>query len=172
MSSEEILKVISKPCNRNITDLIVHCTATRPGAAMNVDVLDRMHAQRGFKKQPISKRICGYHFVILESGEIQTGRDLNETGAHVEGQNSRSIGIAYAGGIDAAGKEKDTRTPEQMASLEWLLSNLKTKFPNAKIGGHRDYSPDLNGDGIIEKWEWVKECPCFDVIPEYANLNY
>ena len=29
--------------------------------------------------------------------------------------------------------------------------------------GHRDTSPDLNGDGVIEPYEYVKVCPCFDV---------
>ncbi|PWL81412.1 MAG: N-acetylmuramoyl-L-alanine amidase, partial [Prevotellaceae bacterium] len=32
------------------------------------------------------------------------------------------------------------------------------------------FSPDLNGDGIIEPWEWMKACPCFDAIGEYQNL--
>lgn len=26
-----------------------------------------------------------------------------------------------------------------------------------------DTSPDLNGDGVIEPYEYVKACPCFDV---------
>lgn len=28
--------------------------------------------------------------------------------------------------------------------------------------GHRDLSPDLNGDGVVRENEWVKACPCFD----------
>ena len=28
---------------------------------------------------------------------------------------------------------------------------------------HRDISPDLNGDGVIEPYEYMKACPCFDV---------
>jgi hypothetical protein len=31
------------------------------------------------------------------------------------------------------------------------------------IKGHRDYSPDLNGDGQITRNEWVKTCPGFEV---------
>jgi hypothetical protein len=31
------------------------------------------------------------------------------------------------------------------------------------IKGHRDYSPDMNGNGIIERNEWIKTCPGFDV---------
>ena len=35
------------------------------------------------------------------------------------------------------------------------------------ICGHRDLSPDLNGNGEIEPEEWVKACPCFDVTKEW-----
>ena len=47
---------------------------------------------------------------------------------------------------------------------------LREQFPDAMICGHRDFSPDLNGDGIIEPWEWMKACPCFDAIDEYQSL--
>jgi hypothetical protein len=30
------------------------------------------------------------------------------------------------------------------------------------VCGHRDLSPDLNGNGEIEPEEWIKQCPCFD----------
>ena len=31
------------------------------------------------------------------------------------------------------------------------------------ILGHRDFSPDRNGNGHVEPFEWLKECPGFDV---------
>ena len=37
----------------------------------------------------------------------------------------------------------------------------------ALILGHRDLSPDLNGNGLIEPNEYLKQCPCFDVMKEY-----
>lgn len=171
MNQTEILKYLEEQkTTRTITDLIVHCTATKPGPKVNVDVIDGWHKERGFKKQPQSGRICGYHFVVLPDGTIETGRYLSEIGAHVSGQNSRSIGICYVGGLDANGKPADTRTPEQKEALIWLLSRLVVMFPDAKIKGHRDYSPDLNGDGIIEPWEYIKECPCFNAAIEYSNI--
>lgn len=98
MNQTEILKYLEgQKTTRTITDLIVHCTATKPGAKVNVDVIDGWHKERGFKKQPQSGRICGYHFVVLPDGTIETGRYLSEIGAHVSGQNSRSIGICYVG---------------------------------------------------------------------------
>ena len=54
--------------------------------------------------------------------------------------------------------------------LFYLLQQLREQFPDAMICGHRDFSPDLNGNGIIEPWEWMKACPCFDAIDEYQNL--
>ena len=39
------------------------------------------------------------------------------------------------------------------------------------IKGHRDYSPDLNGDGIIQRNEWIKECPCFEVSDKLKEWN-
>jgi N-acetylmuramoyl-L-alanine amidase len=38
------------------------------------------------------------------------------------------------------------------------------------VVGHRDLSPDLDHDGVVEPHEWVKQCPCFDAIPEYGAL--
>ena len=57
MNQTEILKYLEgQKTTRKITDLIVHCTATKPGAKVNVDVIDGWHKERGFKKQPQSGR--------------------------------------------------------------------------------------------------------------------
>lgn len=157
-------------CDRSITDLVIHCTATKRGQNVTVDIVDEWHKVRGFSKQKGSGRYCGYHFLILEDGIIQIGRHLDEVGAHVAGTNSKSIGICYAGGINNIDKGEDTRTHEQKESLLFLLQQLIVKFPEATIKGHRDYSPDKNGNGVIEPWEYMKECPCFDAIEEYKNI--
>jgi hypothetical protein len=39
-----------------------------------------------------------------------------------------------------------------------------------KIIGHRDLSPDLDGDGIVEPNEFIKQCPCFDAKVEYKDV--
>ena len=43
------------------------------------------------------------------------------------------------------------------------MRELKERYPQARICGHRDLSPDINGDGTIEPNEWLKTCPGFTV---------
>lgn len=155
---------------RKVNQIAVHCTATKEGKSYTVDDIDAWHKARGFTKQKISGRYCGYHFLIGLDGTIMCGRDLRETGAHVSGYNSNSIGVCYVGGLDDNGKAKDTRTPEQKEALIWLITELKHRLNISKVQGHRDYSPDQNGNGVIESFEWIKSCPCFNAIPEYKNL--
>ncbi len=94
-------------------------------------------------------------------------RSLELPGAHCRGHNKYSIGICYEGGLDARGNPKDTRTPEQRSALHLLVYQLLQQFRNARVCGHRDLSPDLDGDGTVEPWEWVKQCPCFEVSKEF-----
>lgn len=149
---------------RSKTDFIfVHCTATVEGKEFHVKDIDKMHRARGFNG-------IGYHYLIALNGDVEIGRPHDTVGAHVQNYNSRSVGISYVGGVDANNKAKDTRTPAQKASMVALLASLKSKYPNAKILGHRDISPDKNGNGRVDPFERIKECPCFDAIPEYADL--
>lgn len=148
---------------REIKYIVLHCSATKEGQNIGAQDIDRWHRQRGFRK-------IGYHFVILLDGTICQGREITEIGAHVAGSNAQSIGICYVGGLDAAGKPKDTRTEQQKAAMFYLLQRLREQFPQAQILGHRDFSPDRNGNGMIEPQEWIKACPCFNAIDEYKNL--
>ncbi len=148
---------------RKITDIVLHCSATREGERVTVADIDRWHRARGFNG-------IGYHYVIYADGSIHEGRPLSKAGAHVAGHNATTVGICYVGGLDASGNPKDTRTPDQRAALFYLLQRLKEQFPKARICGHRDFSPDLNGNGTIEPCEYMKACPCFDAIPEYKDL--
>ena len=83
--------------------------------------------------------------------------------AHARGYNAQSIGICYEGGLDSHGLAKDTRTEWQRHSLRVLVRALKMDYPDARVVGHRDLSPDVNGNGEVEPMEWTKECPCFEV---------
>lgn len=148
---------------RRIDNIVIHCTATKEGKYFDVSDIDNWHKQIGF-------RCVGYHYLILLDGSIQVGRNEEEVGAHVKGFNKHSIGISYVGGLDKNGNSKDTRTNSQKKSLLSLLSELKERYNNAKILGHRDFSKDLNNNGHIEPNEYMKDCPCFNAITEYKHI--
>ena len=148
---------------RTITHIIIHCSATHEGQEITIKTIDHWHRQRGYSR-------IGYHYVVMPDGKIEKGRDEAVTGAHCKGYNKASIGICYIGGLDKNGKEKDTRTPEQKESLKTLVADICSRYPITEIAGHRDYSPDLNENGIIEPHEWIKACPCFEVKDEFEQI--
>lgn len=150
---------------RRIDDIVVHCTATPAGRPMTVEQIRRIH------KRDNHWADIGYHYVILLDGTINSGRPVDQVGAHVSGHNAHSIGVVYVGGLSADGKTPtDTRTESQRGALLALLRMLRAIYPKARIRGHRDFSPDLNHNGIIEPSEWIKQCPCFDAAKEYKDL--
>lgn len=151
------------PTWRTATDLlVVHCSATRPTQDIGVRDITQWHIQRGFDT-------VGYHYVIRRNGEVERGRPENAVGAHVRGHNANSIGICLAGGVDADGKPANNFTAAQFVALHQLLDELRKRYPDARVLGHRDLSPDLNGDGVISPNEFIKACPSFDVATWLAN---
>lgn len=140
---------------RQINLVVIHCSATRPNQDIGAYDIDIWHKNRGFAK-------IGYHYVITRDGQTQRGRHVSEVGAHVKGHNAKSIGICLVGGINDAGKAENNFTDKQFDALKELLVSLRQQFAFS-ILGHRDLSPDLDKDGVVEKHEWMKECPSFDV---------
>lgn len=135
---------------RQITKIIVHCTATPESKNYTVDTIRKWHIAKGWSD-------IGYHYVIYLDGSVHKGRDEKIVGAHCLGQNANSIGVCYVGGVATDGKTpKDTRTEAQKRSLIDLLKKLKAKYPKASIFGHRDFA--------------AKACPSFDAKTEYKNL--
>jgi hypothetical protein len=159
-------KEIWPPTFWPIQKLIVHHTATQnndPNPAATIRSIYYYHAvTQGWGD-------IGYNFLIDESGnvyegrhsrdfafgEAPTGEDLNGngvTGAHAQGYNSGTVGIALLGTLST-----QDATPQARAALERLLawkadrhgidplgsslyinpvSGLQATFPN--IAGHRD----------------------------------
>jgi N-acetylmuramoyl-L-alanine amidase len=146
---------------RAIKDIVIHCAATPNGKPVSIATVDRWHASRGFRRSDAARArlnptlgAVGYHYVIDVDGEVHSGRHEDEIGAHVQGSNARSIGVCMIG--------TDKFTQAQWDSLSRLITELLAGYPTAKVSGHRDFSPDLNGDGIIQRNEWTKTCPGFD----------
>lgn len=141
---------------REINLIVVHCSATRADRDFTENDLEVCHRHRGFNG-------AGYHFYIRKNGDIKNTRPLEKPGAHALGYNAHSIGICYEGGLDVRYRPADTRTEWQKHSLRVLIQTLLMDYPGCRVCGHRDLSPDRNGDGRISPEEWVKECPCFEV---------
>jgi N-acetyl-anhydromuramyl-L-alanine amidase AmpD len=142
---------------RRRTDyIVIHCSATPPSSDIGADEIDDWHKAKGWSG-------IGYHAVIRRDGNIEFGRPFDEVGAHVKGQNYRSVGVCLVGGVNEDGSAEDNFTTEQLKSLTAIVATLERAYPGAEVLGHRDLSPDLNGDGVVDQSEWVKECPCFDV---------
>ena len=144
-------------------EIIIHCSATKETQNITVEQITQMHKARGFNQ-------IGYHYYITKDGVIHKGRPESSTGAHCLGHNDKSIGICYEGGLDSSGKAKDTRTSKQKESIIKLIKDLKSRYKINVIMGHRDTSPDLDHDGQIEPNEYIKQCPCFNAVPEYKNI--
>ena len=142
---------------RKIKYIAVHCTAGSQKATVN-DLLAEFK-RKGWKAP-------GYHYVITADGKIHQLLDTEKVSSGVKGFNSVTVNIAYTGGMDGV----DNRTDEQKKSLVTLLKLLRKRYPDAVIQGHRDFSPDLNGNGKIEKSEWIKMCPSFDAKTEYKDI--
>ena len=104
---------------RDISEIIVHCSATSRGRDVDTKEIRRWHTEdNGWSD-------IGYHFVIELDGDIGVGRPQEKSGAHCKGKNSTSIGVCYVGGVAENGTAEDTRTDEQKVSLETLLGLLK-----------------------------------------------
>lgn len=152
---------------KTIDSVVVHCSATRAGQDVRAADIDKWHKERGFA-------MIGYNYVIDLDGTIEIGRPLTRDGAHcntagVSGTayNKHSVGICYVGGLDRDGNPADTRTPAQKKAMAELIYDLIHTFPIVEVIGHRDASPDADGNGRITPNEWIKQCPCFDVRGEF-----
>ncbi|OHD23479.1 MAG: hypothetical protein A2Y38_19080 [Spirochaetes bacterium GWB1_59_5] len=165
----------------------------KPDMQSPVQVLDEMHRARGFMRgdhwrarQNQSLTSIGYHFVIYTGGAVATGRHIDEVGAHVRGYNAVSVGICMLGTDKFAVAQWDTLRDHLCGFARHLEQHGSTGSPRTgppkrykdpspaetltifeKLGvrvvGHRDLSPDANGDGEIDSHDWLKICPGFDV---------
>ena len=151
--------------------IVIHCSASANGRSLArvgagqvgksaAQVIDGWHAARGFERAPIWRQRfprlqhIGYHRVIDVDGKVEVGRDFEERGAHAVGHNYNSLGFCIVG--------MDQFTLAAWASLRAEVIAALALYPNARVCGHRDLSPDKDGDGEVEKHEWLKTCPGFD----------
>ena len=129
---------------RSKTDyIVIHCVATKPSMDVGVDTIRDWHVNGN------GWRDIGYHLVIRRDGSVEKGRDINDSGAHAAGYNSKSIGLCLVGGMAEDNSAEDNFTAQQWTSLLATVKELLVDFPEAKVIGHNEISE--------------KECPSFDV---------
>ena len=132
--------------SREVKFLVVHCTATPKNTTIK--------SIQNYWKNNLGWKSPGYHYIVESNGNIVQLADESQITNGVAGYNSVSIHISYIGG-----QFKDDRTDEQKESIEKLLTQLKKKYPKAKIQGHRDF-PNVK-----------KACPQFNAIDEYKHIK-
>lgn len=154
--------------------IVIHCSATREDKDFTDHQVNMSHVQRGIADK---QGRGGYHYYIRKNGNKIAMRPEEEVGAHDNykspdgcSYNFNSIGICYEGGLDKNGKAKDTRTDAQKKAIRELVQDICSRYTIIDVLGHRDTSPDKNGDGIITPNEYMKECPCFNVKDEFTNF--
>ena len=140
---------------RKIERIFVHCTASPQ--SWGVEELKQEFKNKGWTNP-------GYHYIITKDGGVHQMLPVEEVSNGVKGYNSTSVNVAYVGGIDSKGNGVDNRTPDQKLSLRETLMFLKSRFPEAKIMGHRS----IWGEETPSKWQ--KLCPCFNAIEEYRDI--
>jgi len=137
---------------RNITEIVIHCTATRANWMEDKPVEDVVKELTRWHVEDNGWSDCGYHYVIHRDGMIGTARPVERSGAHCRGRNKQSIGITLCGGRGGESTDKilDNFTADQEIALEDLIDDLKKDYPKIKnISGHNQHSN--------------KACPCFSV---------
>lgn len=149
--------------SRKINLLVIHCSASPNGVMVAPKMIDGWHASRGFARlsEPVRKfnpdlPHIGYHYIIGVDGTVSSGRSEAEIGAHVAGWNANSIGVCMVG--------TDSFFAAQWFALKGLVGQLRYDHLGIeRVVGHRDLSPDKDGDGKITSRDWLKTCPGFDV---------
>lgn len=141
---------------RQINQIIVHCTATRPDwwdkKTINEQVkeVEKWHVvDRGWKA-------IGYHYLIGRNGEVVQGRPIEMIGSHARGHNKDSIGIALFGGFGSDADDLATEhfTPVQLAAAYDLIRKLQGQYniKNERVIGHNRISSKACPGFRVQKW--------------------
>ena len=141
---------------RKVSEIIVHCSATRPEwmytdpIKAKVKEIRKWHKDRGWKD-------IGYHYVIDRDGLCSNGRPMDQTGAHTKGHNKGTIGVCLIGGHGASKDDsfEDHFTEAQDKSLRNLIKDLEATYGHMKVSGHNEYAnkgcPGFNVRQWLEK---------------------
>ena len=143
--------------SKQLTYLVIHCTATPEGREVSADEIRRWHTSpkpkgRGWKQ-------VGYSDIIHLDGTVENLVPYNDDDVvdtweitnGATGINSISRHVVYAGGVSAddVKKAKDTRTWLQELAMITYVKETIARHPNIKVAGHNQFAQ--------------KACPSFNV---------
>lgn len=101
-------------------------TITIPDEQTDVRTIDLKHCRQG-------RFGCGFHFLITTKGDVQLGRPVETIGSHSRHYDRISVGVGVVGGLNEEGKRAFTRTVEQQAALDDMLTFLQERYPLAEL---------------------------------------
>lgn len=145
---------------RHLDEIILHTTATTVGWMKQAPAVEKVKEIRRWHVEGRGWSDIGYHYLSDRDGAIAQGRPLERIGAHVQGHNEGTIGIALVGGYGGKASDNflDNYTTEQDEAVRKLIAKLKRAYPSiTKVSGHNQYAN--------------KECPCFYVPDWYAEAQ-
>ncbi|PZX19830.1 N-acetylmuramoyl-L-alanine amidase [Palleronia aestuarii] len=127
---------------RDITEIIVHCSATRPTFMQGQTTKTKVAEIRRWHIEDRKWSNIGYHLLIDRDGTIANGRDMTRTGAHVQGHNTGTIGICLFGAHGAAATDRfsDHFTAAQDKALRYVIADLRSKYGALLVSGHNQYA--------------------------------
>jgi len=151
-----------------IKELIIHCSDSTWGSAIDID---RWHRRRGWSG-------IGYHYIVgngynngkrqynpVLDGNIETGRHENVVGAHVKGHNSESLGICLIG--------KGYYTESQMVSVAILVHELLDRYnlPTEAVKGHYEFNKNKTCP-MIDMKNFREALDMYYIVETVDFLNY
>lgn len=112
--------------------IVIHHSASSDSTT--VENIQQWHYSRGWSG-------IGYHYVIDQQGVITQGRPEHTQGAHAyqdKDHEANTDGI----GICVIGNFMDSRpTDKQLDSLVWLIKDIRIRYGDIPVIGHRDVMP-------------------------------
>ena len=139
---------------RPISEVIAHCTATRPEWMRDRPTSEKVSEVRRWHVHDNGWRDIGYHFLIDRDGTVAKGRPIEQVGAHTMNHNVGSIGISLFGGHGSAADDKfsDNFTPSQDAALHATIMRLIATYKVAKVSGHNQYAAKACPGFYVPGW--------------------
>lgn len=151
------------PVFRKLQYLCIHCTATPEGREVTAQDIRTWHLSprprgRGWRQ-------VGYVDFIQLNGTVvnlvpydnDIYQEPREITNGVANMNSVMRSFSYAGGVDKAGKPKDTRTTAQLKAMEEYIKKAIQLWPDILVCGHNQFA--------------AKACPSFDTVKWLRSIG-